>query len=344
MKPEQRPVLSTRTIKDRQYVVQRHEFALFCQQSGEIRVPEIQVRCSSIKSVGDPPAPHVLRVPAFKVAPRLPAEARAGQVLVTTTRLEVRETWNPPPGDAKVGDAFRHTVTLRAVDVPGMLLPQIPKLQPEGLSVYSSGPGIDDRTERGQFTGQRIESISYICESAGKIEIPGVRIRWWNPTKPAWEEKTLPAVTLTISPNPAYVSKESDDLTPAGQTSQAAHLWSILVIGLIALGFFLVSRRRKSDKEAQAFREVIQACRDNDAGSVYNAVTRWRSLDVGFTGAPPMDVTEELVSAQRVILGLEPLWEGRDLEKSMQSWRRQVRHGKSLLQAGGNLPDLNPGG
>jgi len=158
------------------------------------------------------------------------------------------------------------------------------------------------------------------------------------------KQRTLAAVTLNISPNPAYAPKESNDLSPAGGERQGADLWWVLVLALIALGFLFLLRRQKPGEEAQAFREVLRACRDNDAGGAYNAVTRWRPLAVGFAGAPPVGVTEELVSAQRVIVGLDSSWNGRKLEKSLKSWRRKARQRKTLLPAAGKLPDLNPGG
>ena len=80
MKPEERPVLSTRTAGDKEYSVQRHEFSLFCQHGGEIAIPEIQVRCGAIKSFGLDPSEYSLHVPAFTIAPRIPKGAQPGQV------------------------------------------------------------------------------------------------------------------------------------------------------------------------------------------------------------------------------------------------------------------------
>lgn len=344
MKPEERPVLSTRTVDDREYSVQRHEFSLFCQQGGEITVPEIHVRCASIKSFGEPPTQHTLRVQALKVTPRMPGGARPGQVVVTTTRLDVNETWNPRPGEAKVGDAFRRTVTIRGSDVPGMLLPRIPKPQIEGLAIYPAAPWVNDRTERGEFTGERVETLTYLCEQAATVEIPPVLYRWWNPSKSSWEERTLEAMILTISPNPAYAPKDSDGPSSEGQEGQEAYLWWVLVLALIALGSLFLLRRRKPDEEAQAFREVLRACRNNDAADAYNAVTRWRSLTTTFAGPSTAEVTKELVSAQRMIVRLESAWNGRKLEKSMVSWRRRARQGKTPLPTAGKLPELNPTG
>jgi hypothetical protein len=343
MKPEERSVLSTRTIENKEYAVQRHDFSLFCQNDAGVRIPEIKVRCGSIRSQGETPIQHTLTVPEFGVTPRLPEGARPGQVVVATTRLEVTETWNPKPGDVKVGDAFRRTVTLQATDVPGMLLPLMPQPRLQGLAVYPSAPGIEDRLERGDFTGKRVDTLTYVCERPGTVEIPAVSYRWWNPEKSAWEEQRLPAVTLKIAVNPTGEHKESSDEAPVGPTSQGYGWWLCVFALGGAVGFFAL-RRRKPDRKDRAFREVLQACRNNDAGGVYNAWTRWRFLAGASAVLPPVGVTDELVSAQRMIAGIETSWNGRKLEKALQTWQRGARKRKPLLSAAGKLPELNPGG
>jgi len=343
MKPEERSVLSTRTIENREYAVQRHEFSLFCQNDADIRIPDIKVRCGSIRSQGETPSQHVLTVPGFKVTPRLPEGARPGQVVVATTRLEVNETWSPKPADVNVGDAFRRTVTLQAADVPGMLLPLLPQPQLEGLAVYPSAPGIDDRLERGDFTGKRVDTLTYVCERSGTVEIPAVLYRWWNPAKSVWEEQRLPAMTLNIAVNPNGVPKESNGEATVGPRSQG-YGWWLCAFALVGAACVFALRRRKPDAETQAFREVVQACRNNDASGTYNALTRWRFLTGASAALQAVDVTEELVSAQRMIAGLEPSWDGRKLEKALQSWQRGARKRKPLLPAVGKLPELNPGG
>jgi len=118
-------------------------------------------------------------------------------------------------------------------------------------------------------------------------------------------------------------------------------VFALAVAGVVCI---FVLRRRKPDAETQAFRDVLRACRDNDAGGTYNAVTRWRFLAAAYADVPPVEVREELVSAQRVIAGLEPSWNGRKLEKSLKSWRHGARRRSPLLPGAGRLPELNPGG
>jgi len=343
MKPEERPVLSTRTAGDKEYSVQRHEFSLFCQRGGEIAMPEIRVRCGAIKAFGEDPSEYTLRVPAFKIAPRIPAGAQPGQVIVSTKHLEVKETWTPRPGEAKVGDALKRTVSLQAVGVPGMLLPALQKPQLKGVAVYPAEPVVADRTERGEFTGIRVDTQTYLCESSGMVEIPQVTYRWWNPEKSTWEEQILPSVTLRVEANPKYASQETDAEQMAESAAERFSLWwlgAFIIVVVIAVSVWLL--RRRQSVESRIFDDVLQACRNNNAVGAYNAITRWQSVAVPVEALPPQEVTSELVSMQQVIVGVAPAWDGRKLKNALKSWRRAVLRRDSTATRASSLPELNP--
>lgn len=341
IKPEDRPVLFAKTIDDKEYTIQRHEFFLFCQRAGETNIPEILIRCGAVTNPGEPPSEYSLRVPAFSVTARRPDGATPGRVVISTTRLDVSETWDPKPNEAiKVGDAFERKITMRAANLPGMLLPKTPRPQLTSAALYDSPPGIFDRMERGDFTGTRIETLTYVCESPGTEEIPAILFRWWNPSAEAWEEETLPAVTLAITPS----SEVSNGAGPVRTVSQGiSWRWlSVLVVFLVGGAWALFLRRRTVDAEARSFRELMRACREDHAKGAYNAWTRWRSISSLSTIAPPAGLLSELVSAQQVIVGLQPSWNGRQLGKMLKSWRRKTPGPESHPQLTKLLPELNP--
>jgi len=339
MKPEGRPVLSTRTIDDIEYTVQRHEFALFCQKDGQITIPGFTVRCGSTEAYGQPTQEHTLSIPSLSVTARLPSDAKQGQILVTTTNFDIRETWTPTPGEAKIGDAFARTITMRAADVPGMLLPRIPTPKSSGVAIYAAAPQVTDRTERGEFTGIRTETLTYICETAGLVEIPAVLVRWWNPSGSVWGEKTLPAVVLKIAT--ATARGVSATGGKAGRLSRYWPVWLVLAAVACVLGW-IMARHRHPDAETVLFKECLQACREGDALWAYNAVTQWRAAAGLSHETPPQSVNAGLKFSHRLIVGLENAWQGTQLEKALKSWRRMARRKTVRIQGG--LPDLNPHG
>lgn len=51
-----------------------------------------------------------------------------------------------------------------------------------GLGVYPKPPVVEDAMQRGEFTGQRVETVTYICEQPGTYTLPALTIpallRW----------------------------------------------------------------------------------------------------------------------------------------------------------------------
>jgi hypothetical protein len=80
-----------------------------------------------------------------------------------------------------------------------MLLPRVLPEEVPGVSVYTDSARVEDRLQRGEFTGEREERVTYVCSQAGRVQIPAVRIRWWDPETEEWKERELPGVQLEVA-------------------------------------------------------------------------------------------------------------------------------------------------
>jgi len=331
-RPEARPVLSSRQIDGREFSVQRHGFSLFCQRPGSLQVAGIKVRCGSLARVGAEPVEHRLEVPTFAVEPRAQPDLVDGQLAVTSRSFEVEEQWDPRPGEAKPGDAFRRTVTITAGDVPGMLLPPLPQPEFDGLAVYPSAPSIDDRTERGEFAGRRTDSATYLCESGGDYQLPAVEYRCWNPEKEEWIERELPAVSISVAA-----------VAGAGQGTEAeATRWPRLILMLVLLLVGIVGSaflgRAGTTPEAEAFRELRDACEGHSPASALHAFHRWQAAAA--CGMPAGDLQHALRATEEAIIGRDSGWSGAALLKAAKGVRRaSVAPG---LEGRPGVPPLNP--
>jgi hypothetical protein len=354
MKVEGRPILSTRRIGDSEYTVQRHEFLLFGQKAGAITVPEIGVRCGSIPSFGEPVQKHSLSAKPINVEPRLPEGSRPGEAIVASKGLEITENWSQRPGKASVGDSFTRTVSFRAPDVPGMLLPSMTWSASDGLAVYPKDPEVQDRMERGVFTGERHEAATYVCEQPGHYEIPGVEFRWWHTGEEAWRTVSLPGVVLEVAPRGPGSAVEREETIDEGvtdQTRQSGWKWvgaGILAILLAAVLLVGMRRwRRGRPEEERVFDEVVQACRRNDPVAAYNAHTRWRAeLAAGSGNAPnsgshSSGAEEAWLELQKALVGADRTWDGRCLENILKARRRRMRR-RTVRRPREQLPALNP--
>jgi hypothetical protein len=202
MQIEDRPVLGTEDIDGESYTVQRHELALFAMRPSLVQVPSFTVRFESPPHFGAQPVERRLTTPALQVEARMPPGAENLPGLIATRELRVNQTWQPPPKQARVGDGFTRTVTLTAPNMPGMVFPPLPLAKVDGLAVYPKPPVVQDQVERGDFTGKRIDTVTYICERPGQFTLPALAIPWWDLQNQKLKQVTLPAVTLDVEPAP----------------------------------------------------------------------------------------------------------------------------------------------
>ena len=349
MQIEDRPVLSTEQIDGTTYNVQRHELALFALQPRVYEVPPFTVRFASAPRFDAPPVEHRLTTQAMRVEVRPPPGAENLPGLISTRELHVTQTWQPEPKKvARLGDAFTRTMTLTAPDVPGMVFPPLPLARAEGLTVYPQQPIVQDQVERGTFTGQRTQTVTYVCERPGSVTLPALAIPWWDVTQQKLMQVTLPALTLEV-------------VAP-----RRWRPWWIVGAGLVLLAGAMLCwckrrtllgawERRQAQhqaSEAGCFAQLQQACRADDAVAAYNALLRWLDCthhgpgsatlaDDLLAGHTDADLQSNVEALQEAVLHRDPHWHGHGLATALRRRRRErQRHGTAAAEV--RLPALNP--
>jgi hypothetical protein len=349
MQIEDRPVLSTEQIDNTTYNVQQHELALFARQAGVYEVPSFTVRFASVPRFGEPAVEHRLSTQAMRVEVRLPPGAEHLPGLISTHDLQVTQTWQPAPKKgSRLGDAFTRTVTLTAPDVPGMVFPPLPLARVEGLAVYPQPPVVQDHVERGILTGQRTQTVTYVCERPGSVTLPALVIPWWDVEQQTLMQATLPALTLEI-------------VVPGRWRP-----WWWVGAGLVLVAGVAVCWHKRRTvfgiwerwqtqyqaSEAGCFARLQKSCRANDAVAAYNALLRW--LDCTHHGPGSATLAEDLLAEhadadlrrhvetlQEAVLRRAANWDGIGLAAALHRKRREQQQHKTAA-AEGRLPALNP--
>src|SRR5262249_20631466 len=212
--------------------------------------------------------------PPLHIEARWPPGAEHLSGLVSTSAMTVSEQWTPDPKQAHVGDAFTRTVTRTAPDVPAMAFTPLPVTDLDGLAAYPKPPVVRDHSERGTFTGTRIDSVTYVCERPGTVTIPALEFPWWNVRTSELEKVTLPETTLEIGRAP---------LSPRTrgwiEIAGAAALLLLLLAAWWWRGALRAAWRRRraayEASEAGYFARLEHACRAGDAPAAYNALFAW---------------------------------------------------------------------
>ena len=221
------------------YTGQRYEFMLFAQRDGKIIVPPASVDVE-IKTWGSDSGTGIERMilPSVEFVARIPPGAEGISGLISTGNLTASQTWQPETDSAAVGDAIKRTITLRADDVSGMAFAPSLYSNIENLGIYPGEPAVDDRFARGDLTGTRVETVTYVFERGGDFEIPGVEFTWWNTGTEELRTIVLPGLNLQVADAVIVDSAASRQVE---QQLNKRVLWSALlalsVLGIASLFF-----------------------------------------------------------------------------------------------------------
>lgn len=333
------PVVGSLEAEGESWTVQTHEFALFAQTPGSFAMPGFTVHFASREGFAGPVVERQAQVPGWNIEIRRPPGSEAVGFLITTQALEVSETWEPPPATAQAGAVFKRTIVQRASSVSGIALAPASVAAPEGVRVYRGSAEVEDHLERGEFTGERRETLTYLLPRAGSFTLPALRYTWWNPATLTLDSTTLEAVTLDVAPAPA-----------TGQSAGPASVWLLIAMLLGGVGYRWRHdiarwcgqlRRFVNAPQRVAARRLLRACRHDDANAAGAAWIQWRN-----TQHPALHPGEELraavVELDRRLYSQQPpqRWHG---ERLARAFTAHLAASKVSTRAGaGVLGKLNP--
>ena len=339
------PVVSSQDIAGESRIVQIHEFALFSQKPGRLEVPAIPVHFACREGFTGPATDVRAQAPAWNVEIQRPPGTSNIGFLITTESLDITETWQPQPGTARVGEMFKRTIVQRAPQLSGMALSSSPDTATDGIRVYPGDAETRDQLERGDFIGERRETITYLLQKPGNLTLPALTYAWWNPKTETLESKTLPAVTFVVSPAP--VDQKSGKLS-------AVHLaWPWLLAAALAIGLSTWKRRHIAawcrhrwktfnPPDRVAARKLLCACRRHDAAAAVTAWMLWQNVrDAAFQ--PETELRSAVLELQRYLFGHIPggYWRGDTLARAFGQYLAAEK-ARCSDAPDTRLPDLNP--
>ena len=330
----------------------RYPLALYPQKSGQLEIPPITVRFNTSAGFGSPDKAFEFQTEPLQLTVKLPPGVKEGTLLVTTASFDLTHDWQPESGAAKTGDAFTLTVRRRADEISAMLLPPIPVFRTEGLATYPQAPEVNDKTNRGDLTGERVDSIIWVVEKSGSYDIPGIRFQWWDPDSRELKQQVIPGLNLDVSPLLVDETAASAIDKP-GQPGKN-HLWLLIAVIAVFSAIILWYRfgrkapNRTADTEKVVFASLQKACKSNNAGQTHAALYGWlawsspRVILSEFARAQnDTPLSTELMQLQEALVSTDNNWQGDKLLSSLQRIRRNINLQKTV-QSEACLAPLNP--
>jgi hypothetical protein len=308
-----------RDIKGSTYLVHELSYAIFPQQPGDFTIPELvfsAVQPTTRRSLFDFPGQgRGLR----KMSKQLHATVKpipktfSGAVWLPAKNLTLTESRNTDA--ASVGESITRNIAIRA---DGLLAAQLPALdapQLDNAKVYNDQPTLDDQQDASGVHSKRIENMALIPSKAGNLQLPELRVVWWDVDSDSEKVATLPASTLRVAagaqndtaavvPEPESATKvdEATSPTPIAASSLTTlrelpnRWWQAAVLALAFAWLFTLylywrlrralepAKQRSIDRtvadvstpnEDAVFRTLKDHCRAGNAAAARMALIAW---------------------------------------------------------------------
>lgn len=275
-------------------------FIVFPYKAGVFSVPSITIKAETPpegSAVSSKVTLHTTPV-SFVVKP-VPKRLPAGEDWLVARDVSLTTQWSKSLSQLKVGDVVSRTLTINASGTLPQFIPPIADPKVSWAEVYPGKVSLQDTRDEYNANGERVQTSSWLLTQAGEFELPAESISWWNPYATRMYTRSIPAVKLSIAPNPGLgmLTTLKDSLAKAAAPRPAAKkgpfliagmVWykaaALGIAGLLLLGFlikvvFYLSKKIKNARkhylqsETYWFRRLMKAKADN--GNVSTQIYQW---------------------------------------------------------------------
>jgi hypothetical protein len=237
----------------------------------------------------------------------------SGAVWLPAKNLTLVESRSDKTNNVTVGDSITRNITVRA---DGLLAAQLPALDAPKLDnakIYNDQPTLDDQQDASGVHGKRVENMALIPSKAGDLQLPEVRIVWWDVDSDSEKVATLSPSILQIAAgvqnsntaminaapteNIATTNEPATDSSASLIGSANSERWWQAATAALALAWLITlylywRLRRDSHRgptavteshtdsaatasEDTAFRHLKEVCRTNDPAAARRALLVW---------------------------------------------------------------------
>jgi hypothetical protein len=277
-----------------EYIARVEERALFPERSGEIVIAEVRLRCAV--RLG-PPREASAPATRVRVSP-FPSDGRppgfGGLVGAPTVEIAAR------PNPLALGGSTRVEVTLRGntnlwdardplIDAPGL----------EGVEIFPARPRLE--LEPGvQLSARRVFTYDLVPGREGRVEIPELRVPYFDPEQRRYGVATAPALVLEVGPRAPGRGAPPPTQPPAHEPaprSLPGALGGWMLGALVAAGALAWNLRRRARRRrcAAILAELGPSGAADEAGRLARALRR--ALEPHLPGARSASVEEMQASS-----------------------------------------------
>ena len=216
---------TTEMLPEGRYGVLQQRYAIFPEQSGSLRIPEISVT-SSVRLEGSGGTRRSgIRVSTpemrLEVLP-VPASYPAGQPWLPAKQVAIRDLWEPDRLSFALGEPVRRTLTIEVTGNTGSSIPPVAlglpdthfKQYPEPEQISESAQGMD-------VAGTRQQAYSIVPVAPGAPRLPELRLTWWDTVNRRVRVATAAAEQARIAGDPGTAPEAASGSNPLAAQAPA---------------------------------------------------------------------------------------------------------------------------
>ena len=280
------------------YAVEELQYGFFPQKSGELTITPPQFRALLFDSVM---GKVQIRAKTIKLHVKPEPVSGAKQHWLPAKKIYLTETYDSQGDKLVLGAMVVRTVTVKAVGVAAQLLPSLSFAANNQFSVYPETPTEETQYQHSDLLGVVTVKVTYLFNKPGTVEIPELKLPWFNTLTDKPEVASLSARTITVIDSamgqkltptvPKSVSSGQLPITKmASPIAITAPLptppvsfrifWTIVVsfifVGVVALFLWWWMRNSNHRKRIRLARKQVRiACVHNDPNTAKDALIHW---------------------------------------------------------------------
>lgn len=299
IKPESAAYKESETLGETQWQKTIFEYVIYPMKAGDISIKPFNVEFSASMGYGQPKQHFQLQTQDIPLHITKLKGVKDNVFVLTSTEFSLQASYKPDVNELKVGDAFERIVSIRAVDVPDLLLHPVPvyhhlRTDKDGyFKVYRSEPVLSEQELNGQIIATRREQDTFVASHKGVVTLAEIEMFWWHPQLQKLASGVIPAKTIRILANPQLEidnDGESESLNELSVNISSKKIFYRLfgfVLVLLVAAWMLYPKIKKVLKlrkqnyqrsEVFYFKKLAQCCAIGAAEPIYADFYRWAAV------------------------------------------------------------------
>ncbi|MBE9560688.1 MAG: protein BatD [Proteobacteria bacterium] len=186
------------------YDVFERRYAIFPQKSGQLKINPVtfegRVNPTQARTIFDQfrMSGQLKRLRSLAVETNVKAAPASInlQDWLPAGELQLIEEWSDDIQDIKTGEPVTRTITIAALGLTAVQLPDLSFKEIDGLKQYPDKPVTENRPEKSGITGLKQIKVALIPSTPGSYTLPEIKLQWWNTKTNKKETAVIPEKTL----------------------------------------------------------------------------------------------------------------------------------------------------